>query len=308
MAAIEAAVVGVDLIEQEADFVDLFQQHKLRAYHYALQMLGNADDAMDVTQEAFLRLHRHWRRRDRSRPFAPWMYSVVRNLAIDLLRKRSTRKECEIETGREAVEGDRAASTAPTRGVADARLARSLLRRNRRGCGHKRDDDQLPAARCAGQAAGAASEVPVNRTEQHQAIQRMLSAYLDDELTQADAQRVHVHLEDCEECRTALREMREIQRLTGEIEFRDPPEAALEALEQRLSVRGPRLRGWALVILGSAAWIVYGLFIALRHPRWPTVPELLAGMVVIGLALLFVSVLRQRLLERPHDRYRKVRK
>lgn len=102
MAAIEAAVVGVDLIEQEADFVDLFQQHKLRAYHYALQMLGNADDAMDVTQEAFLRLHRHWRRRDRSRPFAPWMYSVVRNLAIDLLRKRSTRKECEIEVAPEA--------------------------------------------------------------------------------------------------------------------------------------------------------------------------------------------------------------
>jgi RNA polymerase sigma-70 factor (ECF subfamily) len=52
---------------------------------------------MDVTQEAFLRLHRHWGRRDRSRPFAPWLYSVVRNLAIDLLRKRSTRKECDLE-------------------------------------------------------------------------------------------------------------------------------------------------------------------------------------------------------------------
>lgn len=148
----------------------------------------------------------------------------------------------------------------------------------------------------------------MNRTEQHQTIHRMLSAYLDDELTQADAQRVDVHLEDCEECRTALREMREIQQLTAKIQFRDPPEAALEALAQRLSVRGPRLGGWALVIIGLAAWIVYGLFIALRHPRWPTVPELLAGMVVIGLALLFVSVLRQRLLERPHDRYRKVRK
>ena len=52
---------------------------------------------MDVTQEAFLRLHRHWRRRDADRPFAPWLYSVVRNLAIDLLRKRSVRKESGID-------------------------------------------------------------------------------------------------------------------------------------------------------------------------------------------------------------------
>ncbi len=101
MAAIEAAIVGVDLKQQEAEFADLFQQHRLRAYHYALQMLGNSDDALDVMQEAFLRLHRHWRRRDPSRPFLPWMYSVVRNLAIDLLRKRSTRRECELEAAPE---------------------------------------------------------------------------------------------------------------------------------------------------------------------------------------------------------------
>lgn len=102
MAAIEAAVAQVSRVEQEAEFTELFAQYRLRAYHYALQMLGNPDDALEVTQEAFLRLHRHWRRRDPSRPFAPWMYSVVRNLAIDLLRKRASRRECEIEAAPEA--------------------------------------------------------------------------------------------------------------------------------------------------------------------------------------------------------------
>ncbi len=148
----------------------------------------------------------------------------------------------------------------------------------------------------------------MNPAGRHEHIERLLSAYLDDELTQAEAQRVEVHLEACEPCRTALRELREIQQLTAGIEFRRPPEAVLEAIERRLSVRAARWSGWALVMIGLAAWIAYGLIFALRHPRWPTIPELLAGLVLIGLALVFVSVLRQRLLERRHDRYRRVSK
>ena len=97
MAAVETAVAEVSTAQQETEFAGLFREYKLKAYHYALQTVGNAEDAMDVTQEAFLRLHRHWHRRDCSRPFAPWLYSVVRNLAIDLLRKRNTRKESGME-------------------------------------------------------------------------------------------------------------------------------------------------------------------------------------------------------------------
>ena len=97
MAATQTAVVEVSAVEQETEFVELFRQYKLKAYHYALQTVGNPEDAMDITQEAFLRLHRHWARRDSSRPFAPWLYSVVRNLSIDLFRRRSTRKECDME-------------------------------------------------------------------------------------------------------------------------------------------------------------------------------------------------------------------
>jgi RNA polymerase sigma-70 factor (ECF subfamily) len=122
MAAIEAAIVGVELKEPEAaQFVELFEQHRLRAYHYALQMVGNPDDALELTQEAFLRLHRHWRRRDASRPFLPWMYSVVRHLAIDLLRKRSTRRECELDAATEA-----AAAATPEKDSARRELSARL--------------------------------------------------------------------------------------------------------------------------------------------------------------------------------------
>lgn len=82
----------------------------------------------------------------------------------------------------------------------------------------------------------------------------------------------------------------------------------MEALEQSVSVQAPRKIGWGLVIVGLAAWVIYLLVLVLRNPRWPTVPELLAGGIGAGLLSLFLSVVRQRLLEGPHDRYRKVRK
>lgn len=80
---------------ESGDLAAFFQQHKRRAYLFALQMVGDPDDAMELTQEAFLRLHRCWLRRDSSQPAAPWLYAVLRNLAVDLLRKRSVRKQAD---------------------------------------------------------------------------------------------------------------------------------------------------------------------------------------------------------------------
>ena len=75
------------------EFEALVAEYRLRAFHFVLQIVGNREDAMDVTQEAFLRVHRNWRMRDPDRPFAPWFYAILRNMAIDFLRKRASRRE-----------------------------------------------------------------------------------------------------------------------------------------------------------------------------------------------------------------------
>ena len=86
-----AATVEESASERQQDRAAFFQQHKRRAYLFALQMVGDPEDAMELTQEAFLRLHRDWGRREPLPPAAPWLYAVLRNLAIDLLRKRAAR-------------------------------------------------------------------------------------------------------------------------------------------------------------------------------------------------------------------------
>ncbi len=75
------------------ELTELVREYRLRAFHFALQIVGNREDAMDVTQEAFLKVHSNWLRRDPNRPFGPWFYTILRNLSIDLLRKRASRRE-----------------------------------------------------------------------------------------------------------------------------------------------------------------------------------------------------------------------
>ncbi len=141
----------------------------------------------------------------------------------------------------------------------------------------------------------------------HEEIRRQLAAYLDNELTQGESQRVRVHLEDCLECRQAFDEMREIQTITASLKFVGPPEEVMQELEDKLSVRVPRRLGWMLVIGGAAAWLLYAGVTAVLHARMPTWKELISGAVLVGFLLLFISILLERLAELPRDRYRRVK-
>jgi RNA polymerase sigma-70 factor, ECF subfamily len=92
MTAIQSSAIE-EVAAGEADLPGVFRLYNLRVFHYALQLVGNREDALDITQETFLRLHRHWQRRDPSRPTSAWLYAIARNLAIDCLRRRGTRGE-----------------------------------------------------------------------------------------------------------------------------------------------------------------------------------------------------------------------
>ncbi|MDQ6759578.1 MAG: sigma-70 family RNA polymerase sigma factor [Acidobacteriota bacterium] len=87
-ALIRAAQVGDQLAFEE--LVRLYDQNVLRL---ALNLLRSPEDASDVYQEAFLRVYRnlHTFRFDCS--FHTWLYRIVTNLCLDVLRKRKIRRE-----------------------------------------------------------------------------------------------------------------------------------------------------------------------------------------------------------------------
>ena len=66
----------------------LVEKYKKQAYFLALGMVGNSDDAFDISQEAFLRVYSSAKTFDEQQRFFPWFYSIVSNLCKNSLRKR----------------------------------------------------------------------------------------------------------------------------------------------------------------------------------------------------------------------------
>ena len=67
---------------------EIFSRHKDRAFGLAFQYVRNREEAKDVVQEAFVKAFQNLNKFKLDRNFAAWFLTIVRNLAIDFLRKR----------------------------------------------------------------------------------------------------------------------------------------------------------------------------------------------------------------------------
>lgn len=135
----------------------------------------------------------------------------------------------------------------------------------------------------------------------------LLSGYLDGELTQAEEQRVRIYLEDHPEARALFEEMRAMRETARETRFDVPDD-----LQWDERPRGPgsalsRGLGWLLVVVWLVGLSAFGLWEFFTSPE-----NLLEKLVVVGgiagFALLFVSILLDRLRDSKTDRYRRVQK
>jgi RNA polymerase sigma-70 factor (ECF subfamily) len=74
--------------EELARYEAIVQRYARHVYNIAYRMVGNEADARDLSQEAFLRVYRALRRVEPGAPLESWLYRIISNLYIDLLRKR----------------------------------------------------------------------------------------------------------------------------------------------------------------------------------------------------------------------------
>jgi RNA polymerase sigma-70 factor (ECF subfamily) len=72
-------------------FGRLVERHMRRAYYAALSLVGSREDALDLSQEAFVRAFRARKALDPERPFYAWLYQILRRLCFNFLRDRRTR-------------------------------------------------------------------------------------------------------------------------------------------------------------------------------------------------------------------------
>jgi RNA polymerase sigma-70 factor, ECF subfamily len=86
-------------------FEALVRLHDQGVLRLAYHLLRSEEDARDIYQEAFLRVHRNLGSFRFDCSFHTWLYRIVTNLCLDLLRKRKVRKE---ELAPAAADGDAA--------------------------------------------------------------------------------------------------------------------------------------------------------------------------------------------------------
>src|SRR5262252_2713266 len=73
----------------ETFLAQIYSEYSSPIHTYAFRLLGNQEDADDVTQDVFIRVHgRLDQLRDPSR-LRPWLYRIATNLCMDQLRRRS---------------------------------------------------------------------------------------------------------------------------------------------------------------------------------------------------------------------------
>jgi RNA polymerase sigma-70 factor (ECF subfamily) len=98
-------------------FGALVERYMRRAYLQALGLVGSREDALDLSQEAFVRAFRARESLDPDRPFYAWLYQILRRLCFNFRRDRRVRA-ARLEQEGSAWLADVAARSAPPDPVA----------------------------------------------------------------------------------------------------------------------------------------------------------------------------------------------
>jgi len=96
------AVEDADLIRKarrgdvEA-FNVLISRWEKRVFNYLLRILQNREDALDLSQDVFLKAYQNLRKLEDPQRFAAWLFRIAHNEAYSLFRKRKPEGEPDAE-------------------------------------------------------------------------------------------------------------------------------------------------------------------------------------------------------------------
>jgi anti-sigma factor RsiW len=139
-----------------------------------------------------------------------------------------------------------------------------------------------------------------------------MMAYLDGELSEADRRRFEEHVASCRKCAGEMEEFKSLKVMTDEIALAEPEDRVWNQYWGNVYNRMERGAGWIVSSIAAILLLIYGGFMAIE---WliedPALSMLLkAGLLALlgGLAVLFVSVLRERIYFWSRERYKDVRR
>jgi len=140
----------------------------------------------------------------------------------------------------------------------------------------------------------------------------LLMGYLDDELTDEQKQKLNEHLVQCHQCAEELEEFKKLKAITDEVALVEPEDRLWQDYWSGVYNRIERNIGWILLSVAGILLVVSGGFKLIEEivedPAVGITCKIGLLILIAGIAVLFVSIVRERLYFWKSDRYKDVRR
>jgi len=145
-----------------------------------------------------------------------------------------------------------------------------------------------------------------------QHYKELIMGYLDNELEDEQKRVFEEHLQTCSACARELEEFRKLKQITDEVRLVEPEDRIWQQYWGGIYNRIERGLGWTVFSVAAILLVIYGGFKAIeeiiKDPSVAMILKVVLLALIAGLAVLFVSILRERLYFWKKDRYRDVRR
>ncbi|TFG45488.1 MAG: zf-HC2 domain-containing protein [Candidatus Brocadiia bacterium] len=145
-----------------------------------------------------------------------------------------------------------------------------------------------------------------------QDYKELMMGYLDDELDALQKKAFEEHISTCGNCKEEVEEFRHLKRITDEVTLAEPEDRIWNQYWGNVYNRIERGVGWIIFSIAAIILIMYGGFKAIEAILMDPAVEIILKVgllaLIAGLAVLLVSIMRERLYFWKKDRYKDIRR
>jgi hypothetical protein len=137
-----------------------------------------------------------------------------------------------------------------------------------------------------------------------------MMAALDNECSSAERRELEEALQLNPELHSEWRELQRVKEVSGMMSVRKPPEEVWSSYWAQVYARNERKVAWLLVSIGAVILLSWGLWQliinVLGEMGLPDFIKFAIGLLSVGIVVLFVSVVREKLFVNKHDPYKDI--
>jgi len=143
-----------------------------------------------------------------------------------------------------------------------------------------------------------------------QDVKTYLMAYIDGEIDSQKKSEIEKHLSGCEKCIKEYRSFLKLKEVTEKMKFTDLSDELWAGYWKGIYRRVERGAGWIFLSIGAIILLAFGVFQFFKEfftdPSVSLIVKMGAGAFSLGIIILLVSIIRERLFLFRTERYREV--